>query len=157
MREEMDCDIEMRILRDAEAERKIDERRDGERSDAGPSSAALWLKANDRAWPLRSVRVLDISQGGLSFEAEEPLPVGSKLEMNVNTPVKNGIIAVAEVRYTIRWAGSYRVGVRFLRISESDRKLLDGRTFRDASCERTKRHNSRRSSQSWWEWENEPY
>ena len=157
MREEMDCDIEMRVLEDAEAERKIDERRDGERTEAGPSSAALWLKTSDRAWPLRSVRVLDISPGGLSFEAEEPLPVGSKLEMNVNTPIKNGIMAVAEVRYTMQWAGSYRVGVRFLRISESDRKLLDGRTFRDASYQHTKRHSNRRNSQSWWEWEDEPY
>ena len=157
MREQMDCDIEMRLIEDAGEPTDVAERRGVDRSQAGPSSAALWLRAKDRTWPLRSVHVLDISPGGLSFEAEAPLPVGSVLEMNVNTPVKNGIITVAEVRYAMQWAGSYRVGVKFLRIAESDRKLLDGHKFRDATCERCRRRSRRRKAESWWEWEDEPY
>ena len=159
MHDEMDCDVEMQLLDSPEADETTerDTRREHERSEAGPSQAALWLKSHDRTWPLRSVRVLDIGPGGLSFEAEGPLPVGTTLEMNINTPVKNAISAVAEVCYAIEWAGSYRVGVKFIRMSDSDRRLLDGRTFRDASAPRVRRRCRRRGAENWWEWQDTPY
>jgi hypothetical protein len=148
MRDEMDCDVEMRLVSGVEPEGEQDERRNEERIDPGEARAALWLKAHDKVWPLRSVRVLDMSPGGLSFEADAPLPVGAVIEMNINTPVRNGIPAVAEVCYSIQWASSYRVGVKFVQMSEADRSLFDSRNLRDATVPRMRRALRRHRGQA---------
>jgi hypothetical protein len=148
MRDEMDCDVEMRLVSGAKPEVEQDERRSDERVDPGDARAALWLKAHDKTWPLRSVRVLDIGPGGLSFESDAPLPIGAVLEMNINMPVRNGISAVAEVCYAIQWASSYRVGVKFVQMSEADRSLFDSRNLRIATVPRMRRALRRHSGQA---------
>ena len=157
MRKEIDCDVEMRVISEEDTGNDRSDRRTRDRSGTDASSAALWLKAEDRTWPLRSVRVLDVSPGGLSFETDAPLPVGAHLEMNLNTPLKNGIIAVAEVRYAAPLAEGYRVGVKFTQISLADRRLLDKRNFREEPMHRPRRQTRKRSGERWWEWQNKPY
>ena len=151
MHNEMDCDVEIRVVDSGWPDTSRSERREEDRTATKTSSAALWLKTEGRVWPLRSVRVLDISPGGLSFEADGPLPVGATLELTLNTPVKDGIVARAIVRYALKYAGGCRVGVRFTEISDADRNLLDGRMFRELSAPPASRKR-RRQPENWWEW-----
>ena len=77
----------------------------------------------------RPVRVLDISPGGLGFESPVSYAVGSKLHLVIDTPVKVGIEATGEVRYSMRWTSSWRIGLKFTEISQADKRLLQRRTF----------------------------
>jgi hypothetical protein len=78
---------------------------------------------------MHSARVLDIGSGGVSFESPAEMPTGQKVELVIDTPVKDGIHAFGRVKYCIKWASNFRIGIEFVEISPGDRKVLTREFF----------------------------
>jgi len=79
--------------------------------------------------PMRVARVLDIGTGGISFESTSTMPIGQKVELVIDTPARNGIAAVGRVKYCIRWASGFRVGIEFVEINPTDQKFFTKEYF----------------------------
>lgn len=61
----------------------------------------------------------EISEGGLSFEVNRPLPVGTELELEYR--LQGSQDAWVKVRTIVRHADGNRVGVEFLNLKLADR------------------------------------
>ena len=74
--------------------------------------------------------IKDIGAGGICLITEEPLPVSTNLELQINFPDLGGVILtfgrvvwLKQVAKTNR----YKVGIEFTGIEESLRKRIDGK------------------------------
>jgi c-di-GMP-binding flagellar brake protein YcgR len=99
-------------------------------------SSATVRRLGPQGGQARAVRVMDISPGGLSFESASQLQRGQRLRLRIDTPVRTDISALGEVRYTIPWGAVFRVGVEFIDIAPSDRRLLQQPHFLAALLKR---------------------
>ena len=74
----------------------------------------------------RPLRTVDVSEAGLLFVTDDPLPVGSLLEFQLDLPENRGAIpGVGRVVYAIeRERGRFEVAVRLVGIEPRDRQLL---------------------------------
>ncbi|HUU70209.1 MAG TPA: PilZ domain-containing protein [Planctomycetota bacterium] len=124
----LDCAVEVKLLEQAAATQQTDGRR-GERVEADGMTTVVRESGFWRPGPMRIVKVLDISSGGISFEYSRSMPTGQKVELSIDTPARDGIKAVGRVRYCIRWASSFRIGVEFVEISAADQRALTKEHF----------------------------
>jgi len=123
----MDCAVEVKPVEQADP--KTAETRRSERIEADGMTTAVRESGFWRAGPMRIVKVLDISSGGISFEHSQSMPTGQKVELSIDTPARDGIKAIGRVRYCIRWASSFRIGVEFVEIAAADQRALTKEHF----------------------------
>ena len=76
-----------------------------------------------------SVKVLDVGSGGVSFESADAMSTGQKVELLIDTPVRSSIPATGRVKYCIRWANCFRIGVEFVEISAAHCRMLTREFF----------------------------
>ncbi|HUS59213.1 MAG TPA: PilZ domain-containing protein [Planctomycetota bacterium] len=118
----LDCAVEVKPVETTEAD-DVNLRRD-ERVDVDGVMTAVRQAGFCRPDPPRILKVLDVSAGGVSFESPRPMPTGQKVEMSIDTPTRYGIKAIGRVKYCIRWASNFRIGVEFVDISPTDQRSL---------------------------------
>lgn len=123
----LDCAVEVNLI-DA-VDTPVEELRKSERVEVENVTSAVRQTGFWKPGPLRIVKVLDISAGGISFESPKQMPTGQKVELSIDTPTKNGIKAVGRVKYCIRWASNFRIGVEFVDISATDQRALTKEHF----------------------------
>jgi len=119
----IDCGVDLKPIEEAGAGTAVDLRRD-ERYRAEGMTTAIRQSGFWRPGAPRVVKVLDISSGGISFESTVQMPTGQKVEMSIDTPARNGIKAVGRVKYCIRWASNFRIGVEFVEIAPDDQRAM---------------------------------
>jgi len=61
--------------------------------------------------------------------------------MRIDTPMRTNIAALGDVRYTIPWGAAFRVGVEFVEIAPSDRRLLQQPHLLTALVKRRRRRH----------------
>jgi len=124
----LDCAVEVKPIETTDPTTES-ELRESERIETETVTTAVRQSGFSRPGPLRIVKVLDISAGGISFESAKPMPTGQKVEMSIDTPTKNGIAATGRVKYCIKWASGFRIGVEFVDISSTDQRSLTKEHF----------------------------
>ena len=122
----LDCAVEVKPI---EADPNAAEARRSERIEADGVTSAVRESGFWRPGPMRIVKVLDISSGGISFEHSRSMPTGQKVELSIDTPTRDGIKAIGRVRYCIRWASNFRIGMEFVEISPADQRALTKEHF----------------------------
>ena len=123
----LDCAVEVKPAEAAGT--PVEEIRETERIEVNSVTSAVREAGFWRLGPLKIVKVLDISAGGISFESPKQMPTGQKVELSIDTPTRDGIKAVGRVKYCIRWASSFRIGVEFVEINATDQRALTKEHF----------------------------
>jgi len=118
----LDCGVELRF-------QQTDHQRQSERLEVDNVETSVRQAGFYKPGVLRNVKVLDVSHGGMSFESPSPMSPGQRVEMKIDMPVKNGIKAVGRVKYSIKWASNFRIGVEFTEINPAERRLLTKENF----------------------------
>jgi|GEM_PF-3298791 len=127
--EYLDCSVEVKPVGTEDETSDPASRRTTERM-AGEGVATSVRQAGfHKLGAMHSVSVLDIGSGGISFESTAAMATGQKVELSMDTPVRNGVKAVGRVKYCIRWAGGFRIGVEFIEINSADQKILTRKFF----------------------------
>ena len=127
--EYLDCAVEVNPVEEDEETISADGRRVADRIAVDGVTTAVRQAGFYKLGPLHSVNVLDVGTGGISFESDQPISTGQKVELLIDTPVKNGIVAAGRVKYCIRWASNFRIGVEFVEIGPADQKVLTRQFF----------------------------
>jgi len=118
----LDCGVELRL-------QQAENQRESERLEVDDVETSVRQAGFYKPGVLRNVKVLDVSQGGMSFESPSPMSPGQRVEMKIDMPVKNGIKAVGRVKYSIKWASNFRIGVEFVEMNPADKRLLTKENF----------------------------
>jgi len=130
--EYLDCSVDVKPVELQEAAADVESRRTAKRIEGGGISTSIRQAGFYKPGVLHSVSVLDIGAGGISFESEQAMSTGQKVEMLIDTPVKDHIAATGRVKYCIRWASGFRIGVEFVEISSADKRILTREFFDSA-------------------------
>ncbi|NQT21059.1 MAG: PilZ domain-containing protein [Planctomycetes bacterium] len=126
----LDCAVRVTPVEEA-SHHEVEEaaRRANERRSVEGVSTSVRKAGFHRPGPFDSVRVLDVGSGGISFESPDAISTGQKVELLIDTPVRSSIPAAGRVKYCIRWADCFRVGVEFVDISTAHRRMLTREFF----------------------------
>jgi hypothetical protein len=124
----LDCGVEVRPL-EAQDDARVQDVRASQRFEPEGVSTAVRNAGFYRRGKMQAVKVLDVGTGGISFESSQAMSTGQKVELSIDTPVKNGISATGRVKYCIRWASNFRIGVEFTEISPADQRVLTKEFF----------------------------
>ena len=127
--EYLDCSVEVKPVQTEDETSDPGDRRTTERMADEGVTTAVRQTGSHKPGTMHSVSVLDIGSGGISFESAAAMSTGQKVELSMDTPVRNGVKAVGRVKYCIRWAGGFRIGVEFIEINPSDQKALTREFF----------------------------
>jgi len=125
----LDCGVEITLVGSNSVSLAGIEMRTNERFEPENFTTSVRNAGFYKPGKMQAVRVLDIGTGGISFESTEAMSTGQKVELRIDTPVKNGIRAMGRVKYCIRWASNYRIGVAFSEISGQDKRFLTKEFF----------------------------
>jgi len=125
----LDCGVEFSLIGSDSKPQSDIEMRTAERFKPEGVTTSVRNAGFYKPGKMQAVKVLDIGAGGISFESTEAIATGQKVELVIDTPVRNGIAAMGRVRYCIRWASNYRVGVAFTEISGQDQRILTREFF----------------------------
>ena len=93
-----------------------------------PRRLAQALRVSSRQIPKYFALTEDISSSGLRLATEEPLAVGSTLEMSLD--LDDPTVATLRLRGQVRWTatkgdGSHHSGVRFVDLDRNDGRVLE--------------------------------
>lgn len=125
----LDCAVKVTPVDGVSGETEEKTRRAAERTSVEGVTTSVRQAGFHRPGVFESVKVLDVGSGGVSFESDDAMSTGQKVELLIDTPVRSSIPAMGRVKYCIRWADCFRIGVEFVDISAAHRRMLTREFF----------------------------
>jgi hypothetical protein len=125
----LDCAVKVTPVEDASGETEARPRRTAERTSVDGVTTSVRQAGFHRPGMFDCVKVLDVGSGGVSFESADAMSTGQKVELLMDTPVRSSIPATGRVKYCIRWANCFRIGVEFVDISAAHSRMLTREFF----------------------------